>query len=60
MIKVTIAVQDGVHTRGEILEFEGDVGAEELARVEELAHEMIAHLERVVRLRKAQAKGRAG
>lgn len=60
MITVAISVKDGAHTRGEILELE-ELGAEELARVEALVHEMRDHLERIARRMAAKrAKDGAG
>ncbi len=61
MIVVAVSVKDGPHTRGEVLELdEDDLGPAELARVEELMHEMSSYLERLARLKRARAQGRAG
>lgn len=57
MIQVTIAIKDGVHTRGDVLELE-ELGPEELARVDELIHELRDHLDRIARVRAAKARAR--
>lgn len=53
MITITIAVKDGVRTRGEVLELE-ELDAEALARIDELVHEMRDHIERIARVRAAR------
>ncbi len=53
MITVTIAVKDGVHTRGDILEL-SDLAPEDLARVDELILEMRDHIDRIARVRAAK------
>lgn len=53
MITVTIAVKDGVRTRGEVLELE-DLDEEALSRIDELVLEMRDHIERLARVRAAK------
>jgi hypothetical protein len=58
MMTFTVAVKVGAHTRAELVESE-EIDADVLVRCTELAHEMLAHLERVARQQAERRKTKA-